>query len=80
MSLAEFCDKIKTVDKDSIEFHAHRGDFSKWIKDALNDDELARELEEVIEKGYHGEELRNIIFDVIKRRYDELARIAINNP
>jgi hypothetical protein len=80
MSLAEFCDKIKIVDKDSIEFHAHRGDFSKWIRDALSDDELAGELEEAIEKGYHGEDLRDIIYDAIKRRYDELARFATSNP
>ncbi|MGQ9468612.1 MAG: DUF5752 family protein [Nitrososphaerales archaeon] len=80
MSLSEFCEKIKSVDINSIEFHAYRGDFSKWIKDGLDDDELARELGEAINRGYHGEELRNIIYNVIKRRCDELVRIAMNNP
>ncbi len=76
MSLAEFCDNIKIVETDSIEFHAYRGDFSKWIRDGLGDDELAGELEEAIDKGCHGVELRNIIYDVVKRRHDALVRIA----
>ncbi|MCP8319829.1 MAG: hypothetical protein H3Z52_02665, partial [archaeon] len=80
MSLAEFCDKIKSVDVNSIEFHAYRGDFSKWVRDGLNDYELARELEEAIDRGYHGEELRNIIYNIIKRRCDELARVGMNKP
>ncbi|MCP8313516.1 MAG: hypothetical protein H3Z53_03975 [archaeon] len=50
------------------------------IRDGLNDDELSRALEEVIGRGYHGEELRSIIYNIIKRRCDELVRIAMNNP
>ncbi|MEM3584057.1 MAG: DUF5752 family protein [Nitrososphaerales archaeon] len=76
MSFAEFVDKIKNVDISSIEFHAYRGDFSKWIRDALHDDELAKELEDIITKGYHGEELRNAIYDSVRKRFDELVRIS----
>jgi alpha-amylase len=80
ISLAEFSDKIRSVDIDSIEFHAYRGDFPKWIRDALHDDELAKELEDIISKGYHGEELRNAIYNAVRKRFDELVRISMSNP
>ncbi|MEM3383422.1 MAG: DUF5752 family protein [Nitrososphaerales archaeon] len=77
MSFAEFVDKIKNVDINSIEFHSYRGDFSKWMKDALHDKELAKDLEDIINKGYRGEELRNAIYDVVRKRFDELVRISM---
>jgi alpha-amylase len=80
VDLSEFCDKIKSVDIRSIEFHAHRGDFSNWVRDALHDGELARELKDNIDKGFHGEELRNIVYDLVKRRHDELVKIATSSP
>lgn len=74
-SLQDFCDKISKVNVDSIEFHIHRRDFEAWFM-GLGDLELARKTMLIREKGIHGEELRKKLFETVKNRCDELARIS----
>jgi hypothetical protein len=54
--LLEFCDKIGKVNKESIEFHAKRGDFENWFT-ASGDAELAMKTT-LLKKKTSGEELR----------------------
>jgi len=76
-SLQDFCDKILKVDMSSVEFHVNRGDFEAWFM-ALGDVELARKTLLTKEQKILGEELRKKLFEIVKSRYDELAKIRKN--
>jgi hydroxymethylpyrimidine pyrophosphatase-like HAD family hydrolase len=43
-TLEEFHDRIGQADVATVAYHASRGDFSRWVGDAVADDTLAREL------------------------------------
>jgi len=73
-SLQDFCDKIQKVDSNSIEFHVNRGDFEAWFT-GLGDSELARKILLVREQKLSGEKLRARIYEIVKNRCEELAKI-----
>jgi DNA-binding transcriptional ArsR family regulator len=73
-SLQDFCDKILKVDMNSVEFHVNRGDFEAWFME-LGDIELARKTLLTKEQRILGEELRKKLYEIVKSRYDELAKI-----
>ena len=73
-SLQDFSDKILKVDTTSIEFHSNRGDFEAWFM-SLGDIELARKTLLIKEQKILGEDLRKRLYDIVKNRYEELARI-----
>jgi len=73
-SLQDFCDKISKIDTISIEFHINRGDFEAWFMD-LGDIELARKTLLIREHKFSGEELRKKLYDIVKNRCEELAKI-----
>jgi hypothetical protein len=72
--LQDFCEKIMTIDPGSIEFHTNRGDFEAWFN-GLGDVELARKALLVRGQKMFGEELRRKIYDVVKNRCEELAKV-----
>jgi hypothetical protein len=71
VSLAEFINKIRTVDVRSVNFHFPRKDFEKWIRVVIGDAELALRIGR-IRLGIQGEALRNEILRVVKVRLNEL--------
>jgi hypothetical protein len=71
--LQDFCDKIMTIDTSSIEFHTNRGDFEAWFM-GLGDVELARKALLIREQKMFGDDLRRKLHDVVKNRYEELAK------
>jgi len=73
-SLQDFYDKILKVDVGSIEFHVNRGDFEAWFM-GLGDIELARKTLLIREQKMFGEELRQKLYEIVKNRCDELAKI-----
>ena len=73
-SLQDFYDKILKVDVGSIEFHTHRGDFEAWFM-GLGDIELARKTLFIREQKMLGEELRKKLYEIVKNRCEELAKI-----
>lgn len=73
-SLQDFCDKILKVVVGSIEFHISRGDFEAWFT-GLGDVELARKTLLFKEQKGYGEELRRKLYEIVKHRCDELAKI-----
>jgi DNA-binding transcriptional ArsR family regulator len=73
-SLGDFCEKIQKIDVGSIEFHTNRGDFETWFTD-LGDIELARKTLLVREQKMSGENLRNKLYEIVKKRCEELAKI-----
>ena len=70
-SLAEFVERLRTVDIRSINFHFLRQDFEKWLRDVIGDVELDRRIGR-IRKEAHGEKLRSEIIQIMKGRLDEL--------
>ncbi len=74
-NLAEFCENIKTVHLDSVSFHFERGDYERWIRETLHDAELARRLKKMKKPG-SGEELRNKILRVVRKRLGELQKTS----
>jgi DNA-binding transcriptional ArsR family regulator len=76
-SLQDFYDKILKIDISSVEFHVNRGDFEAWFM-ALGDIELARKTLLIKEQKIFGEALRKKLYDFVKSRCDELAKIRKN--
>jgi len=74
-SLREFCDLIEIVDVKSVEFHTFRGDFENWFRDALSYPQLAEEIAKIRESGISEWELREQIYKIAKKHYDQLNRV-----
>jgi hypothetical protein len=47
MSLADFVEKLASVDVQSVNFHYPRKDFEKWIREVFGDSELAVRLSRI---------------------------------
>jgi predicted transcriptional regulator len=69
--LMDFCEKIKSADVKSIEFHTSRGDFESWIR-FLGDLELEKRIGLIREANLAGEDLRQRLYTALKMRSDEL--------
>ena len=78
-SLGDFCDKIQKIEIASIEFHLYRGDFEAWFT-GLGDVELARKTALIKERKMSGEELRKKLYETVKSRCEELAKIKQQSP
>lgn len=73
-SLKEFARKILDVNVKSLEFHLYRGDFERWIADALEDNELARKIRQLKELKALGIDLRDRLYLIVTKHYDSLKR------
>jgi hypothetical protein len=62
--LRDFCDKILTVNSDSITFHMNRGDFESWFS-AIGDVELAKKVALLKKKKLSGEELQARLASIV---------------
>ena len=71
-SLTDLCEKIRSIDIRSIEFHVARGDFESWIHHYLGDIELEKRLRLIREENLSGEALRGKIYRTLLRRRMEL--------
>jgi hypothetical protein len=72
--LADFCQKIRTIDVRSVDFHFKRLDFEEWIRGTLGDVYLANEINK-INKKIQGEELRAKIHQIVNARLTELKKV-----
>jgi hypothetical protein len=72
-SLEDFCEKIRTIEVQSIEFHINRGDFENWLS-GLGDTELAKKVSLLKKQNLTGNELRQGIYQTIKDRCQEIKR------
>jgi hypothetical protein len=74
VSLADFVNKMETIDVRSVNFHFSRKDFEKWIRGIIGDAELALRIGRIgrTRLGIQGEALRNEIIRVVKVRLNEL--------
>jgi hydroxymethylpyrimidine pyrophosphatase-like HAD family hydrolase len=69
-NLTSFCEMATGVDDDTWLFHLHRGDYSAWMRGAIKDEDLAREVV-AVEDAAHltPTESRRMVCDAIDRRY-----------
>ena len=74
VNLADFCQKIETINVKSVDFHFKRQDFEEWIRGTLGDVDLANEVNK-INKTIQGEELRVKICQTLERRLTQLKKI-----
>ncbi len=73
-SLCNFLRDLNTVDLQSIKFHFGRGDFQKWIRNVLGDEELAQKIDK-LDKETQEEQLIQILKEIIQKRISELQHI-----
>ena len=69
-NLSTFCQLAEGVDEQAWLFHLWHGDFSRWIRQVLRDDELAREVS-TIERRYElpAADSRRQLLGAITHRY-----------
>ena len=72
-SLDTFEKKLQTVPVDSVNFHLQRGDFQKWIKDTLGDDELAKRVSS-IKRTLPVGDMRKELLSIVQTRITEIRR------
>jgi uncharacterized protein YndB with AHSA1/START domain len=70
-SLAEFLRVVERVDPSVLDWHARRGDFSRWARDVFSDEELGRQLRKAESRWARGEltELAESLARPIQARY-----------
>jgi hypothetical protein len=73
-SLCFFLRDLQHVGVESISFHFCRGDFQKWVRTTIGDEELANTIEG-IDKNVSDENLLNQLHDVIEKRIMYLKSI-----
>ncbi|MGA3290636.1 MAG: DUF5752 family protein [Candidatus Bathyarchaeia archaeon] len=72
-NLDSFEKKLQTVSADSVNFHLQRGDFQKWIKNTLGDDELAKRVNS-ISLTLPAKDQRKELLAIVQTRITELKR------
>ncbi len=74
VSLEEFTKKILEVNVKSLEFHLYRGDFEKWIAEALEDNALAGKVRRLKDLKPIGMDLRDRLYLVVSKHYETLKK------
>jgi hypothetical protein len=72
-NLNVFVQMAEGVDDETWEHHLSQGDYSLWVREAIKDPELAREIEDIETAGYPPDESRKRIFAAIEERYTGAA-------
>ena len=67
-NLATFLQLAEGVDDATWLFHLERGDYSRWFRDAIKDDQLAAEAQ-AVESSHDAADSRAEIAGAVKRRY-----------
>ncbi|MCF6157836.1 MAG: DUF87 domain-containing protein [wastewater metagenome] len=69
-NLVLFTQMADGIDDDTWMYHLHRGDYSRWLKESIKDDCLAKEIEDIEQmNGITPEKSRSLIKEKIEKRY-----------
>lgn len=69
-NLMLFVQIAEGVDENTWQFHRERGDYSSWIRDAIKDEELARQIATIEgDRAVDARQSRTRIADAIRARY-----------
>lgn len=72
-----FVEALEQVPIESIEYHAKRREFEKWVRGVLQSNDLADEMEGLRRKGIIGEELRNDLINITKKWAEQVSTQVI---
>jgi hypothetical protein len=78
IDLFAFYEELRVIENDSVIFHFPRGDFQKWIKETLGDNELADRIDK-INPQQSQEKTKKELIETIESRLVELQTLA-NDP
>ena len=73
-SLCSFLSDLKHLDMQSIRFHFERGDFQKWLRTTIGDEEFAQRIDN-LDKKVPEETLRQQLSETVQKRISELQLI-----
>jgi hypothetical protein len=73
-SLCSFLSDLKHLDIQSIRFHFDRGDFQKWLRTTIGDEELAGRIDN-LDKTVPEETMRQQLAGIMQKRISELQLI-----
>jgi len=65
ISLEEFIKKVKTIDREILKFHFHRGDFEKWFSEVLKADKLAEKIERLRKENLPIDDSRRLLLEIL---------------
>jgi hypothetical protein len=68
-NLTVFLQMAEGVDEDTWMHHLRAGDYSRWFRECIKDEDLAREAEAIELDGMDAEESRARIREAVERRY-----------
>jgi hypothetical protein len=68
-NLSLFLQSAEGVDDETWMFHLHQGDYSRWIRNAIKDDELSQEIAQIERLSLSPQESRARIRERIELRY-----------
>ena len=71
MSLTSFLNDMRSIDTQSLKFHFDRGDFQKWLRTTVGDQELAQTIDK-LDKKIPEENLGEKLADMVQKRISEL--------
>jgi hypothetical protein len=74
MSLCHFLKDLGRIDTQSIRFHFERGDFQKWLRTIIGDEELAQRIDKV-GRTLSNEQLIQQLSEIVQKRISELQLI-----
>jgi hypothetical protein len=74
LSLCGFLKDLGRIDVQSIRFHFDRGDFQKWLRTTIGDEELAQRIDKV-GRTLSDERLIRQLSEIVQKRISELQLI-----
>ena len=78
IDLFAFYEELRVIENDSVIFHFPRGDFQKWIKETLGDNELEDRIDK-IDPQQPQEKTKKELIETMEARLVELQTLA-NDP
>lgn len=75
-SLWEFREALAQVPLASLRYHLERGDFERWLREVLHDEQLANRIHALEQGNLEGEGLRQALLEVVVSRYEELEALV----
>jgi len=72
-NLIIFCQIAEGIDDETWLYHLERGDYSKWIANAVQDKELAKQIEQIETRGLSARASREQVVEAISKAYTAAA-------
>ncbi|HXH21111.1 MAG TPA: HAD-IIB family hydrolase [Dehalococcoidia bacterium] len=78
-NLAMFSQIAAGLDEDTWRYHLRRGDYRRWFRDVIKDEELVAEASALERRRLPGRASRQVLLDAINRRYATPGPAAVTS-